>query len=309
MISDMTTLVTGSNGLLGSALRKTAASDTFFATREDGDLTDFLQTRELIESVKPTRIIHLAALVGGIGGNLIHSGDYFRNNLLINANVIEAARLAKVDRLISFMSTCVFPNEGPYPLNPANLHSGPPHPSNFGYAYAKRMLEVQSRAYREQWGLDYSVAIPTNIYGPHDNWDLTEGHVVPALIHKCFLAKQSNTPLHIWGTGKPLREFIFADDVAKLIIWMLESYWEPTPLILSPGIETSISSLVHTVVEAMGFEGEVIFDITKPDGQFRKPSDTTALKALVSDFEFTPVSKGIESTVAWFLENYPNIRL
>ena len=309
MMPTMTTLVTGSNGLLGSALRRTLGSDTVFVSRGDGDLTDFAQTRELIESVKPKRIIHLAALVGGIGGNLTHSGDYFRTNLLINTNVLEAARLANVDRLISFMSTCVFPNNAPYPLNPANLHDGPPHPSNFGYAYAKRMLEVQSRAYREQWGLKYSVAIPTNMYGPHDNWSLDEGHVVPGLIHKCFLAMKNKTALYVWGTGRPLREFVYVDDVAKLTNWMLDNYRETTPLILSSGVENTIAELVTSVVRIMGFEGAVFFDNSKPDGQFRKPSDTTALMNLIKDFSFTPISQGIETTVNWFLSNYPNIRL
>lgn len=304
----MTTLVTGSDGLLGNALRRILGPDTVFASRGDGDLTDFVQTRELIESVKPERVVHLAALVGGIGGNLSHSGDYFRTNILINTNVLEAARLANVGRLLSFMSTCVFPNNAPYPLNPANLHDGPPHPSNFGYAYAKRMLEVQSRAYCEQWGLKYSVAIPTNVYGPHDNWSINEGHVVPALIHKCYLAMTNRTPLNVWGTGDPLREFVFVDDIAKLTYWMLDNYFETTPLILSSGVETPIFELVASVVQTMGFQGEVFFDKSKPDGQFRKPSDTSTLKSLVGDFEFTPISRGVSDTVKWFLTNYPDIR-
>ena len=304
----MSTLVTGSNGLLGNALRRALGNETVFVTREDGDLTDFAKTREIIESIKPKKIIHLAALVGGIGGNLSHSGDFFRTNLLINTNVLEAARLANVERLISFMSTCVFPNTAPYPLNPVNLHDGPPHPSNFGYAYAKRMLDVQSRAYREQWGLKYSVAIPTNMYGPNDNWDLEQGHVVPALIHKCFLAMKNGTALQVWGTGKPLREFVYVDDVAELTRWMLDNYLKATPLILSSGIETSIFELVTSVVRNMEFQGEVIFDSSKPDGQFRKPSDTAELMNLVPDFKFTPVSEGINTTVNWFLDNYPNVR-
>ena len=304
----MTTLVTGSNGLLGNALRGILGSDTVFVAREDGDLTSFEQTREIIESVKPNKIIHLAALVGGIGGNSSHSGDYFRTNILINTNVLEAARLANVGRLLSFMSTCVFPNDAPYPLNSANLHDGPPHPSNFGYAYAKRMLEVQSRAYFEQWGLNYSVAIPTNVYGPHDNWSIDDGHVVPALIHKCYLAMVNKTPLHVWGTGNPLREFVFVDDIARLTSWMLDNYFETTPLIFSSGIETPIYELVAAVVQTMGFKGEVLFDTSKPDGQFRKPSDASTLMNLVGDFEFTSVSKGISETVKWFLDNYPKIR-
>jgi GDP-L-fucose synthase len=304
----MTILVTGSNGLVGSAIREFISGDVFFATREDADLTNFDETLELFNKVKPTKVIHLAALVGGIGGNTMHSGDYFRNNLLINTNVLESARILKVQRLVSFMSTCVFPNDGPWPLQPKNLHDGAPHPSNFGYAYAKRMLEVQSRAYRSQWGLDYFVVIPTNIYGPHDNFNLLEGHVVPALIHKIYLAKKENSPVHIWGSGKPLREFVYSQDIAKLAIWMLNNYFEEDPVILSSGIENSIEELTTLICSAMNFEGEIIKDLDKPDGQFRKPSDTSHLNKIYPDFEFTSLSEGISQTVDWFTANYPNIR-
>ncbi len=304
----MTTLVTGSNGLVGSALRKLITEDVYFASREDADLTNFSETEELFERVKPDKVIHLAALVGGIGGNLMHSGEYFRNNLQININTLEVARKVGVKKLVSFMSTCVFPNDGPYPLTPSSLHLGQPHPSNFGYAYAKRMLEVQSRAYRAQWGLDYVVAIPTNIFGPNDNFNLIEGHVVPALIHKTYLAKESKSDLTVWGSGKPLREFIYSADVAALTLWMLENYSEPEPLILTTGQEIAISELVRTVTSEMDFQGNVIFDQTKPDGQFRKPSSNSVLLEKISDFQFTSLSTGIKQTVEWFQGNYPKVR-
>jgi len=236
------------------------------------------------------------------------SADFFRDNISINMNVLEAARKNGVTKLVSFMSTCVFPNQGPYPLKPEYLHSGPPHPSNFGYAYAKRMLEVQSRAYREQWGMNYQIAIPSNIYGPHDNFDLEEGHVVPALIHKAWNAKSNQENLVVWGSGAPLREFIYADDVAELTLWMLDHYESPEPLILSHGIETSIRDLVERVAEEISFSGEIIFDNSKPDGQMRKPSDVNPLIDLNPHFEFTSLSKGIEETVSWFVSQYPNVR-
>ena len=263
---------------MGCALRGLAEGNTYFATREDGDLTDYEATRALFRRVEPTHVIHLAALVGGIGGNLMHSGDFFRSNILINTNVLDAAREVGVEKLVSYMSTCVFPNDASYPLTVDQLHLGPPHPSNFGYAYAKRMLEVQSRAYRAQWGMNYVVLIPTNIYGPHDNWNLTEGHVVPALIHKCAVAKQSGDPLVVWGSGTPLREFVYSRDVAALSLWAAAEYDSETPLILTSGIEVSIRNLVESVVEAMGFQGEVVFDADKPDGQFRKPSSAEPLR-------------------------------
>lgn len=305
----MTILVTGSNGLLGYALRQVIKDDVFFATRLDADLTNYSETEALFKRVRPSRVIHLAALVGGIGGNIVHSGEYFRDNVQININTLEASRKYGVQRVLSFMSTCVFPDNAAYPLSSESLHLGQPHPSNFGYAYAKRMLEVQSRAYRAQWNLDYVVAIPPNIYGPNDNFNLTDGHVVPALIHKTFLAESQGKNLSVWGSGKPLREFVYSEDIAKLSLWMLEHYSASEPLILSSGIETSIHELCQLIASSVGFRGEIQFDSSKPDGQFRKPSDSTVLKELCPGFDFTSLSNGIEKTVKWFNDNYPKVRM
>lgn len=303
------TVITGANGLVGYALRKMQKPDFVFVTRNDADLTDFNQTKALFERIQPERVIHLAAVVGGIGGNMIHSGEYFRNNTMINTNVLECSRLVGVKKLISFMSTCVFPDKCTYPLNEKDIHNGPPHPSNFGYAYAKRMLEVQSSAYRKEWNCDYIVVIPTNIFGPNDNWSLTDGHVIPSLIHRCFLAKQKKEDLTIWGSGKPLREFVLSDDIARLTLWALDNYSEDSPIIFTSGIERSIKELVEIVTSALKFEGNLVFDSTKPDGQFRKPSDTTKLRTYCPDFQFTSLEVGIASTVKWFIENYPNVRM
>lgn len=303
------TIVTGANGLVGNAIRLMNLANTAYLTREDVDLTDFTSTRNRFVELEPENVIHLAAQVGGIGGNLIHSGEYFRNNILINTNVLESARIAGSKKLISFMSTCVFPDKCTYPLNEKDLHNGPPHPSNFGYAYAKRMLEVQSSAYRKEWNCNYIVAIPTNIYGPNDNFSLTEGHVVPALIHRTYLAKQGDTNLSVWGSGKPLREFVYSGDIAKLTLWAIENYSEDTPIILTSGIETSIGELTEIVAKKMKFNGKLIFDSSKPDGQYRKPSDTTKLKNYLPNFQWTPLEEGIERTVDWFLRNYQNARM
>ena len=301
-------LVTGADGLVGSSLRRINPPNTVFVTRKDCDLTNFEATKKMFGDIAPTHVVHLAAQVGGIGGNMLHSGEFFRNNIMINTNVLEAARLAGVKGLISFMSTCVFPDKCAYPLNEKDLHAGPPHHSNFGYAYAKRMLEVQSYAYRKEWGCNYIVGIPTNIYGPNDNFNLQEGHVLPALIHKCYLAKLNNTPLTIWGSGKPLREFVYVDDIAKLALWALENYKEDSPIIFSSGEEISIGDVVRLILNKMDFRGEVMFDSAKPDGQFRKPSDTTKLRKYLPDFKFMSVDEGLERTIKWFSENYPNVR-
>jgi GDP-L-fucose synthase len=303
------TIVTGANGLVGYAIRQLNLPNTTYLAREDVDLTDFISTKNRFEELAPENVIHLAAQVGGIGGNLIHSGEYFRNNILINTNVLESARIAGTQKLISFMSTCVFPDKCTYPLNEKDLHNGPPHPSNFGYAYAKRMLDVQSNAYRKEWNCNYIVAIPTNIYGPNDNFSLTEGHVVPALIHKTFLAKKNRTDLTVWGSGKPLREFVYSGDIAKLALWAIENYSEDTPIIFTSGIEATIRELTEVVAKKMKFEGKLIFDSSKPDGQYRKPSDATKLKNYRPHVEWTPLEQGIGRTVDWFLSNYPNVRM
>lgn len=302
------TLVTGAGGLVGHAIRQLNPKNSVYITRKDADLTDFAQTKKIFEEIKPDHVIHLAAEVAGIGGNTIHSGEFFRKNIMININVLESARLVNVDKLISFMSTCVFPDPCTYPLNEKDIHFGPPHPSNFGYAYAKRMLEVQSSAYRKEWGCNFIVAIPTNIYGESDFWNLEDGHVVPSLIHKCYLAKKNNKDLVVWGSGRPLREFVYSKDIAKLILWAMQEYNEETPIILSNSKEKSIKELIELIVKEMDFKGRVIFDTTKPEGQFRKPSDNSKLKRYLPNFKFTPLQIGIKNTVEWFIKNYPNVR-
>jgi GDP-L-fucose synthase len=186
------------------------------------------------------------------------------------------------------------------------LHNGPPHPSNFGYAYAKRMLDVQSRAIATQYGLNYSCVIPTNIYGPKDNFSLKTGHVIPSLIHKCYLAKRDNTDFVVWGSGKPLREFIYSQDVGKLVQLLLNIPFDS--VILSPSEEVSIGRVAEIIANAMGFKGKIVYDTTKSDGQFRKPTCNNKLRSLIPDFNFTPLEEGIQFTVDWFKENYQTCR-
>lgn len=296
-------LVTGGTGMVGSFIE----ADLKIG-RKDCDLSNWQEVRVFFEREQPEEVIHCAAKVGGIWGNMHYKGDFFRENILLNTHVIEAARLQGVKRLVAFLSTCVFPNDVRYPLSEKQIHLGPPHTSNDAYAYAKRMTDVQIRAYREQYGLEYVSVIPTNIYGPRDLFDLENGHVVPSLIHRCFLARERGEDLEVWGTGKPLREFIFAKDVAKLSEWALENYNEPEPIIFSTSEETSIKDLVEMIAELLRFKGKLRWLSDKPDGQFRKPSDNSKLRRYLPDFEFTPIYEGLKQTVEWFESNYPNVR-
>ncbi|MCH2022987.1 MAG: GDP-L-fucose synthase [Saprospiraceae bacterium] len=296
-------LVTGGTGMVGSAIK----ADLKIGSK-DYDLTNWVAVNDLFEKHKPSEVIHCAAKVGGIWGNMNYKGDFYRENILMNTHIIEAARLHGVKRLVAFLSTCVFPDNVEYPLSERKIHMGPPHNSNDAYAYAKRMCDIQIRAYREQYNLNYISVIPTNIYGPNDLFDLTNGHVVPSLIHRCFLAREQGKDLEIWGTGKPLREFIFSEDVARLSEWALDNYEEDEPIILSTSKETSIKDLVEMVVELLQFKGKLIWLKEKPDGQYRKPSDNSKLKSYLPDFKYTPLYEGLKKTISWFENNYPNIR-
>jgi len=299
----MKTLVTGGTGLVGSTINA-----DFKLSSKDVDLKQFDITLAAFDFFKPKKVIHCAARVGGLGGNMNYKGEFFLDNMMMNNNVLESCRLVGVEKLVSFMSTCVFPDDVEYPLTEKKVHLGEPHSSNYPYAYAKRMLDVQSRAYNEQYGTNYVTVIPTNIYGPNDNFSIENGHVLPSLLHKCYLAKQNNTDLKVWGSGKPLREFIYSEDVGKLSEWALENYEEQEPIIFSTSEEISIRDVVDIIVDKFNFKGKVVWQSDKPDGQFRKPSDNSKLKSYLPDFKFTPIEDGIERTVEWLVNNYKEIR-
>jgi GDP-L-fucose synthase len=295
-------LVTGGNGLVGSAI----AADVKIG--REFDLTNTAQTQTAFELHKPTHVIHCAGKVGGLGGNMNYKGEYFYDNLMINTNVIEQARKAGVTNLVAFLSTCVFPDSIEYPLTEKKIHLGEPHSSNYPYAYAKRMSDIQIRAYRAQYGVKYTSVIPCNIYGPNDNFSLDHGHVIPMLMHKIYKAQQNKSELFIWGDGSPLREFMYSKDVARLAEWAVDNYDEVEPIILSTSEEISIAEVVELLVDAFNFKGAVRFDKSKPNGQHRKPSDNSKLKSYLPDFKFTPIEEGLKETVKWFIDNYETAR-
>ena len=296
-------LVTGGYGMVGS----TIPCDLKFKSK-DVNLIDFNQTLDYFIENKPNKVIHCAGKIGGVGANSTKKGEFLYKNVKINTNTIEASRLVNVEKLVCILSTCIFPDNATYPLTPDQIHNGEPHESALGYSYSKRLAEIQIRTYREQYGVNYVSLVPCNIYGPNDNFTLGQCHVIPSLIHKCYLAKINNKPFKIWGDGNSLREFMYSKDVGKISLWALDHYDNKTPLIISPSQEVSIKDLVKTISKLMDFNGEIIFDSTKPKGQFRKPSDNSIFTKLYPNFKFTPLEEGLKETINWFLQNYKIIR-
>lgn len=305
-------LITGGSGLVGSAIRRLLPEDfdAVFISSKDYDLTNPTKARKMIRDHNPKKVIHLAAKVGGVKANTEKVADLFNENILINTNVLMAADKYDVQHVVSMLSTCVYPDVKwvTYPLTEAQLHKGPPHDSNFGYAYAKRMLEVQSRAYRKQNGRNYTTAIPNNIYGPHDNFDLEDGHVVPAVIRKVYEAKINETNVSFWGDGSSLREFTFSEDIAAVLLKMIgypdgSVYNSEIPCNIGINKEVSIKELVETVAEIMEFSGDIEWDTTKPSGQYRKPSQASRIS-----HEYKSLKEGLKTTCEWFANNYPHVR-
>lgn len=312
----MRILVTGGSGLVGSGVRAALAkypdisAEWHFVRSRDADLRNPEQTNQLFERIRPTHVLHLAAKVGGLFNNMREKVDFFRDNMAMTLNITDACHRYGIRKLVSCLSTCIFPDDTSYPITESMIHNGPPHPSNYPYAYAKRMIDVLNSAYSEQYGLTFTSVIPTNIYGPHDNYHLEDAHVIPALIHKCHNAKQTGTPFVVSGTGAPLRQFLFSEDLGELLIWTLLQYEDIRPLILSVDeeAEISIGDVARIIASEMGFTGEIVFDTTRPDGQFKKTASNAALRRLLPDFYFTPIEEGLRSSIHWFLENQISFR-
>jgi GDP-L-fucose synthase len=222
-----TILVTGGSGLVGKAIQSISSADDkhnfVFISSKQFDLSVMADSIKMFEMYKPNYVIHLAACVGGLYKNMNNKVEMLEKNVMINFNVVKCAHDYHVEKLVAALSTCIFPDKTTYPINENMLHDGPPHNSNDAYAYAKRMLEIHCKAYRDNYGDNFICFIPTNVYGPYDNFNLENAHVLPALIHNCFLAKQNNQNFVVRGTGTPLRQFIYSVDLAKLRLWMLSN--------------------------------------------------------------------------------------
>jgi len=306
-------LVTGGTGLVGRAIQACGgalamANQCCFLSSRDCDLTNADAVNKLFDEFKPTKVIHLAAEVGGLFKNMRNQSTMLQNNLCLNQNVVNAAHKHGVQRLIACLSTCVFPAEAKYPLTEDQLHSGAPHDSNYGYAYSKRMLEVHCRALNEQFGREYICVIPTNVYGIHDNFNLEDGHVIPSLVHRAYLAKKQAIPFVVRGSGKPLRQFINSSDLARLMFLTLEKYTDTEPVILSvpPKDEVSISFVAESIASYFGLAAH--YDTSFSDGQLRKPASSARLEELLSqylpEFGFIDLKNGISEVCKWFETNY-----
>ena len=307
------TLITGGSGMVGMQFHKGLA----FGSSQD--LRNKKIVNHLWDLYNPKQVIHCAAKVGGVGANMKANAEFFYDNVMMNTNVIEACRTHNTERAAFFLSTCIFPDKVEYPLTEDKIHLGPGHPSNYGYSYAKRMMEVQVRAYNEQYGTKYFCVIPCNIYGPYDNFNLEGGHVIPALIHKVYLARENNLPyVEVWGDGSPKREFIFSKDVAKITTELLEKTNFTGNIIISNPEEYSIKQLVNNIVTLMNYKGEIKWLTDKPNGQHRKPSSIAKLESVLGrkivnedgrcDGNLTNLWDGLKETIEWFENNYPNVR-
>ena len=306
----MKILVLGSNGLIGRNLQDLVKDDKinewFFASRSHANLMIPEEIEILFDKFKPTHVINLAAYVGGLYKNMSHGVEFFEKNIIINMNVMKASVYS--EKLISVMSTCIFPDQVDYPITEEKLHSGPPHPSNECYAYSKRMVDVLARAYNKEYGTKYITIIPGNLYGPYDNFNLADAHIIPALLHKITMAKLTNEPLTVFGSGKALRQFTHASDLSQYILWMLSNYDDEKPLIVSSEDEHSISDVVQIMCDKLKYVGDITWDKSKSDGQTKKTISCEKLKKLHPNVHFRSLRVGLEETIEWFLNSSGNYR-
>lgn len=306
----MKVLVTGSNGLLGNALRELLGENHVYHTRKDADLTDEKLTNEYITyHVKNSgidTIIHCAAMVGGVQANSTNNETFFIENYKINNNVISSAFENGVKNFVNLSSTCIFPDSNiTYPLTADQIDIAPPHPSNHGYSYAKRLSGYQTKIIRQLTGNNWITIVPTNVYGPHDNFHPDHSHMIPGIIHRAYNCKQNNEDFVVWGDGSPLRQFIHSKDLAKIILWSIDNWNSDVPFMAVNDNEHSVMDIVKIVAEKFEISGDkLIFDETKPRGQFRKPAKSDIPK----DYEYINIEQGITETIDWFIKNYKTLR-
>src|SRR5882724_11592068 len=303
-------MVTGGAGFLGSRvvgkLRQRGCERIFVPRSTVYDLRQVENIRRALQESSPDIVIHLAARVGGIGANRAHPADFFYDNLMMGIQLLHESFRAGVEKLVTLGTVCSYPKFTPVPFQEDDLWAGYPEETNAPYGLAKKMLLVQAQAYRAQYGFNAIFLLPTNLYGPGDNFDLETGHVIPAIIRKCVEAKeQGRSEIVLWGDGTPTREFLYVDDAAEGILLAAERYDGGEPVNLGVGEETSIRDLVELVASEIGFTGTLTWDTSKPNGQPRRCVDATRAKELFGFEARHRLRDGVPKTVAWFLAQEP----
>ena len=303
-IASKRVLLTGGSGFLGrhvlEALRSRGCEDVTLVRKSQHDLTHEPDVRRLFDEARPQVVIHLAAVVGGIGANRESPGTFFYQNVMMGALTMEYARLSGVEKFVGVGTICAYPKLAPIPFNERDLWNGYPEETNAPYGIAKKMLLVQGLAYREQYAFDAIHLLPVNLYGPHDNFDPATSHVIPALIRKCVDAVTAGaSEVVCWGTGNATREFLYVEDCAEGIVLATERYDRPDPVNLGAGFEISIRDLAVLIAELTGFTGRLVFDPTKPDGQPRRSLDVSRARAFGFSAS-TDFRKGLVRTIEWY---------
>jgi GDP-L-fucose synthase len=299
--------VTGGAGFLGTylvnELRQRGAGDIFIPTIEKYDLVDPDAIQRMLSDADPDVIIHLAAHVGGIGANREHPAEFFYDNLMMGVQLMHQAYDRGVEKFVAIGTVCAYPKFTPVPFKEDDLWKGYPEETNAPYGLAKKMLLVQSQAYRAQYGFNSIFLLPVNLYGPGDNFNLDSSHVIPALIRKCVEAKEEGKDhIVVWGDGSPTREFIYVEDAARGIALATERYNESEPVNLGSGFEISIKNLVEKIAKMTGFEGDLVWDTSKPNGQPRRALDTSRAEEKFGFKAQTDFDEGLKKTIDWYLE-------
>jgi GDP-L-fucose synthase len=304
-VADKRVLVTGGSGFLGrhvvDALGRHGCRDIIVVRKAQHDLTHEPDVRRLFQETKPDIVVHLAAVVGGIGANRESPGRFFYQNVMMGALTMEQARLAGVKKFVGIGTICAYPKLAPIPFLERDLWNGYPEETNAPYGIAKKMLLVQGQAYREQYAFDAIHLLPVNLYGPHDNFDPASSHVIPALIRKCLEAVDAAAAEVVcWGTGNATREFLYVEDCAEAIVLATGKYDLPEPVNLGAGFEISIHDLAALIAELCGFKGRLVFDRTKPDGQPRRSLDTSRARNGFGFSASTDFRTGLACTIEWY---------
>lgn len=304
---DRRVCVTGGGGFLGSyvvaKLKEKGAKEIFIPRKEDYDLVKPEAINQLLIDAKPNLIIHLAAQVGGIGANRLHPAEYFYNNLMMGIQLQHKAWEAGVDKFVGIGTVCAYPKYASVPFKEEDLWNGYPEETNAPYGLAKKMMLVQSQAYRQQYGFNSIFLLPVNLYGPRDNFDLETSHVIPALIRKCVEAKQrGDSHIVVWGDGSPTREFLYVEDAATAIILASERYNSSEPVNIGSAYAISIKELVNLIVKLTDFKGTIIWDSSKPNGQPRRKLDVNRAEKAFGFVSTTDFEAGLQRTIDYFQE-------